>query len=102
MAKSKIHDQSQTQRGRRRSERRPLDGPVVVWFDDTPLVGSGQNVSEDGVFFVADGGVKVRVQIEGKEQVVGEVVRVTSMGHGKTGIAVAFQKTDSSDLTPES
>ena len=71
-------------------DRQPLAGNVVVRFDDVPLIGSGPNVSPVGVFFVAEGAVRVRVQMDGQDPVVGEVVRMTSMGNGRTGIAVVF------------
>lgn len=92
MGRSGIHKRVQTETDRRGGNRQALGGHVVVRFDDVPLVGSGQNISPDGVFFVAEGAVRVLVQLEGEEPVVGEVVRMTSMGDGKTGIAVAFPK----------
>lgn len=96
MSESSIHDQPSSHQDqdqdheRRGGDRQPLAGNVVVRFDDVPLVGSGQNTSPEGVFFVADGAVRVRVQVAGQDPVVGEVVRMTSMGNGKTGIAVVF------------
>ncbi len=90
MTAGSIDNQTQSDAERRGGDRQPLVGNVVVRFDDIPLIGSGQNVSPEGVFFVADGAVRVQVQMEGRDPVVGEVVRVTSMGDGKTGIAVVF------------
>jgi len=91
MTESSIHNQTkQSDQERRGGDREPLAGNVVVRFDDIPLIGSGQNISPEGVFFVAEGAVRVRVQMAGGEPVVGEVVRVTSMGDGRTGIAVVF------------
>jgi hypothetical protein len=42
------------------------------------------------VFFIAEGAVRVLVQVEDREPIPAEVVRMTSMGDGKTGIAVVF------------
>jgi hypothetical protein len=90
MAESGMHKQTRLEQERRGGDRQPLMGEVVVSFEDSPLIGSGQNASPEGVFFVAEGAVRVQVQLEGREPVVGEVVRMTSMGNGKIGIAVAF------------
>lgn len=76
---------------RRIPERQALDGDVVVEFDATTLVGPGQNISQQGVFFIADGRVSVKVRIDGDdEERAGEIVRVESMGGGRLGIAVKF------------
>ena len=90
MTGSGIHKRAQSEQERRHDDRQPLMGEVVVRFEDTPLIGSGQNASREGVFFVAEGAVRVQVQLEGEEPVIGEVVRMASMGNGKIGIAVAF------------
>ncbi len=90
MTERTIQEKRQPEPERRGEDRQPLAGQVVVRFDDVPLIGSGQNLSQEGVFFVADGAVRVMVQMEGRDTVVGEVVRMTSMGDGRTGIAVAF------------
>ncbi len=90
MTERTIEERRQPEPERRGEDRQPLGGQVVVRFDDIPLIGSGQNLSQEGVFFVADGAVQVLVQLEGRDPIVGEVVRMTSMGDGKTGIAVAF------------
>lgn len=83
-------DETQDRRG---EDRRPLTGEVIVRFSDTPLEGSGQNISPEGVYFVSEGAVRVRVWLEGRDEPVeGSLVRVATMGDGKTGIAVAFDQ----------
>ena len=77
---------------RRGEGREPFGGQVVIRFDNVPLVGSGENISHEGVYFVAKGAVRVLVQMEGQEPLVGQVVRMTSMGNGQTGIAVVFDE----------
>lgn len=78
---------------RRSSDRAPLDGSVTVRWPEAPLAGSGENISPQGVFFVADEALKVFVRIPGQEgEVEGELVRIQSMGEGKTGIAVRFRQ----------
>ena len=75
-------------RGDRRGE---LSGVVTVRFEDQQVVGPGQNMSEEGIFFVADGAVRVAVEVDGDGAWrTGEVVRVQSMGEGKVGIAIRF------------
>ena len=84
-------DVSQSSMGSARSPRVDLAGQVTIRFAADALVGSGKNVSDQGVFFVADGSVPVKVTIEGREgELDGELVRVESMGAGKVGIAVKF------------
>jgi len=75
----------------RRSERVEMDSKVTIRFTGDELVGNGQNISEQGVFFVAEGCVPVEVQIEGRDGVLrGELVRTENMGAGLVGIAVKF------------
>ena len=76
---------------RRDPKRQDLDGEVVVELQTTRLVGSGQNISQEGVFFISDGSVPVKVRIEGEDgEIRGEIVRIESMGGGRTGVAVRF------------
>jgi len=75
----------------RRAERVGFDGSVTIRFDGGDIVGSGQNVSEQGVFFVSETPIKVNVEIGGREgQMIGELVRIENMGAGAVGIAVKF------------
>lgn len=75
----------------RRDERLPLDGAVTVEIDAGRIVGSGQNISAQGVFFTTDGALPVRVCIGGREPGVrGELVRYETMGDGRVGIAIRF------------
>lgn len=68
-----------------------MDEAVTVQFDAGSIVGSGQNISAQGVYFVADASITVTVQIEGVARTLrGELVRVNTMGEGKVGIAVRF------------
>ena len=66
---------------------------MSIRFSRDALVGNGQNISEQGVFFVAEGRVVVEVEIEGREGVLqGELVRTENMGSGSVGIAVKFDE----------
>ncbi len=76
---------------RRITERSALDRYVEVRFQSEPMVGPGENISEQGVFFVSDGAVRVTVTIDGQdEEIPGELVRIQAMGEGRMGIAVRF------------
>jgi hypothetical protein len=76
---------------RRGSDRVALDSEVSVQFDPTPILGPGQNISPEGVFFVAAGSIRVQVTISGRDEAYeGELVRLQSMGEGKLGLAVRF------------
>ncbi|MEO6595648.1 MAG: PilZ domain-containing protein [Planctomycetota bacterium] len=71
--------------------RQALDATVTVHFDSTAIMGSAQNISQQGVFFTAGGSVPVTVRIDGKDRSVrGELVRFDNMGDGRFGIAVRF------------
>ena len=76
----------------RRAERLPLDAPVKVQFAAGSIVGSGQNISSEGLYFTAEGSLRVTVHIEGRE-VTGQLVRFESMGNGKVGVAIRFVDT---------
>jgi hypothetical protein len=80
-----------TQLRGRTGPRADLDGRVRVRFETDTLVGSGENIATQGVFFTADGGLRVTVEIEGVAgTMAGELVRIESMGDGRLGIAVKF------------
>ncbi len=74
---------------RRIGDRAPLDGTVTVQFEEQQVVGPGQNMSEEGVFFIVEAALRVRVQVDGEWRQA-EVIRVQSMGEGKLGMAVRF------------
>ena len=52
------------------AERIDLDGKVTIRLAAGAIIGSGQNLSEQGVFFVAEGSVPVEVEIEVDEVAV--------------------------------
>lgn len=86
-----MSEQSSTGTDARREPRAPMTGQVTIAFDAGAIVGPGQNISAQGVFFVAAGPIPVRVSVDGSAATVpGELVRVESMGEGKVGIAVRF------------
>ena len=86
-------DSSEVSAEGRRSPRVELDGNVSVRLARAAIVGSGQNISDQGVFFVTDGDVPVEVEIEGRDgALLGKLVRVESMGGGAVGIAVKFDE----------
>jgi hypothetical protein len=80
--------------GARRHERVDLDEHVTIHFESGSIVGPGQNISAQGVFFTAAAAIPVTVRIAGRDEAVaGELVRVESMGDGRVGIAVRFVAT---------
>lgn len=84
-------DSTQHTQSNRQFERVGFDGAVKVRLTGDAIVGSGQNVSEQGVFFVAEGAIPVSVEIEGRDGTLpGELVRIENMGAGMVGIAVKF------------
>ena len=86
-----MSDEKQASIEGRRAERVELESQVTIRIGDQVLVGNGQNISEQGVFFVAEGRLPVEVQIEGRKgTLTGELVRTENMGSGQLGIAVRF------------
>ncbi len=86
------HDSSDTTVHDRRDQARAVhEGDVAVEFVPQTLVGPGQNISDEGVFFVADGALTVRVDVGDGTQREAEIVRVQSMGEGRVGVAVRFR-----------
>ena len=90
---------------KRGTVRLPLPDEVTVSIETVTLRGSGENVSESGVYFIADEVVRVRVAIGGTT-IGGDLVRIESHGQGRTGIAIRFDDASESessrvDSTPE-
>ena len=78
---------------RRDSPRVLMGETVTVKIHTDTILGPGQNISAQGVFFVADATLHVSVSIQGvAEPVEGHLVRVQHMGEGKLGIAVRFDE----------
>ena len=76
---------------RRSQERATIDGTVTVAFADQEVIGPGQNMSDEGVFFIADASLRVKILVHGTEEWrEGEVIRVQSMGEGRLGMAIRF------------
>ena len=79
-----------------RFERVGFDSAVTIRLAGGAIVGNGQNVSEQGVFFLSEGSIPVTVEIDGREgSLPGELVRIENMGAGMVGIAVKFDDTHS-------
>jgi hypothetical protein len=76
----------------RRAARVELDEQVTIRFEAGAITGSGRNISAQGVFFTADAALPVIVQIAGRADVRGRLVRLESMGDGRIGVAVRFDE----------
>ena len=74
---------------RRRATRAAIHGDVTVRFDDLEIVGPGENISETGVYFIAEARARVRVLMDGEVRDA-EIVRIESLGNGHLGVAVRF------------
>ena len=77
----------------RRSPRVELSDLVAIDLQTATVTGSGNNISEEGVYFTADQSIPVRVRIgEGGVEVQGDLARVEAIGDGTFGIAVRFRE----------
>ena len=93
-----MQDRTEFLNSSRTFEREPFADKVSVAFQDTPIVGSGKNISETGVYFIADGEIRVEVTL-GDRVVRGRLVRVENHGANKTGLAVRFLDGEFDDET---
>jgi hypothetical protein len=76
---------------RRRDDRQRLGGTVTVRLPAQAVVGPGENISSDGVFFVTEAALEVEVTLPGEvEARRGELVRLTQIGGGRVGVAIRF------------
>lgn len=76
---------------RRRGDRRDLTGQVVLQVPAQAVTGTGQNVSEDGIYFLASEGLQVEVHVPGEaEPRRGRLLRLQALGEGRFGLAVKF------------
>ncbi len=83
---------------RRVASRDHFEGEVTIDLTGIRLAGPGRNVSNSGVYFVAEGNPRVQVRIEGAEgSRLGELVRVERIGAGRVGVAVRFVDEPSGD-----
>ncbi|MEZ5989315.1 MAG: hypothetical protein R3F30_09370 [Planctomycetota bacterium] len=75
----------------RNSTREPLDGSVQVRLRQDLVCGPGQNLSQDGVYLVANDEIPVEVVLPGESEArKGFLVRVHALRKGEIGIAIRF------------
>ncbi len=68
---------------------------VAITLDAGSIIGTGQNISAQGLYFMTEGSIPVTVRVGGVESPLrGELVRITAMGDGRLGIAVRFADGD--------
>lgn len=80
-----------TAANQRRDPRVPMEEEVTITFATDALVGPGQNVSAQGLYFTTTATLRVQVKVAGSDRTLaGELVRVESMGNGRIGVAVRF------------
>ena len=92
---------AQTSIDNRRDPRIGLAEQVTIRFEAGTIVGPGQNISLQGVFFTTATSLPVTVEVAGRSEVVrGELVRVETMGDGRVGIAVRFLQPSPALLAP--
>jgi len=84
----------------RQAPRVDLQSDVMITLDEATLVGSGDNISLQGVFFTTDEPITVTVQVANHGEVRGKLVRLESMGDGRYGIAVRFDEAHPHLLPP--
>src|SRR5262245_45328127 len=80
---------------RRASARCATRRNVLIFFDAGPVPGPSANVSRDGLYFFADGPIKLTVEVEGKRKPVevrGRLVRAESLNPTAVGIAIRFEE----------
>ena len=86
-----MSDRKRHMRSNRSEERLPLVAEVSVDFQSATVIGSGRNISAEGVYFIAADEIRATVRI-GDREVEGVIVRVENHGKGHTGVAVRFDE----------
>ena len=82
---------AQTSIDNRRDPRVDLSKQVTIRFEAGSIVGPGQNISLQGVFFTAPASIPVTVCIDGVDKVVqGQLAPVETRGEGSVGVPVRF------------
>jgi len=80
---------------RRNRSRASLQRIVRLTFEPGEFRGASANVSADGLYFFADGTVRVSLRLEGGKKpldVSGRLVRAESVNPTKVGFAVRFDE----------
>ncbi|HET6202242.1 MAG TPA: PilZ domain-containing protein [Planctomycetota bacterium] len=80
---------------RRTADRFASRRNVRIYFDAGPVPGPSANVSRDGLYFFADGPIRLTVEVEGRKKPVevrGRLVRAESLNPTAVGIAVRFEE----------
>lgn len=86
-------DSKSTANDSRRADRHPLDAAVTIDIAALSFAGSGENISQQGVYFTAEATVPVAVRIGDTGKTVrGHLVRFESMGNGRIGVAIRFDE----------
>jgi hypothetical protein len=80
---------------RRVSPRRDSGARIRLFVDPSELDGRAENISESGVLFLTEEGLRVTVEVEengAKRRRAGRLIRSQVMGPGKIGWAVEFER----------
>ena len=80
---------------RRSADRISIRCDVRVHFDAAPVLGPSANVSRDGLYFFAEGPIRVIAKIVGGKrpiEVRGRLVRAESLNGREIGLAVRFEE----------
>ncbi|MCB9917426.1 MAG: PilZ domain-containing protein [Planctomycetes bacterium] len=85
---------------RRRDERLPLEGKIIVRMPAQEFAGPSENLSRDGVFFTAGQNLTVEVVLPNGQARSGQIMRIGAVRDGEFGIAVRFDEPLGSDDLP--
>lgn len=87
---------------RRGTERIPLEGTVSVKVVEGEILGPSRNISQEGIYFIAEAEMPVQVTLPMDGRVLsGKIVRVGAVRDGELGIAIRFDEKLPADLLPE-
>lgn len=88
-------------RERRSSDRIPLEGSASVRILESEVIGPSRNISQEGIYFIAEAEMPVEVTLPSKDVLKGKIVRIGAVREGELGIAVRFDERLSPDQLPE-
>jgi hypothetical protein len=91
-----------TLKDRRLAGRIPIEGQVCVKILESHILGPSRNISQEGIYFIAEAEMPVEVTLPGNGGVFkGKVVRVGAVREGELGIAIRFDEPVPEDKLPQ-
>ncbi len=94
--------EEQSVQERRGSDRIPLEGSVSVKIIEKVILGPSRNISQEGIYFIAEAEMPVEVTLPHSGDVLsGKIVRIGAVREGELGIAIRFDENLAEEQLPK-